>query len=148
MAQSHIVHCVKVQSLTNRLLRCVLSLAVGCGAALLTGLPAAVAQNPSAAELQVGFAGQGRVGAWLPLRLKLQGLTPATSFRLTVQAPDARGDVCESSVAQLTSDSTGSAAAEVVFTTGRLDGRVQLLLQDETGRTQWSHSIDCREGSL
>lgn len=148
MAQSHIVHCVKVQSLTNRLLRCVLSLAVGCGAALLTGLPAAVAQNPSAAELQVGFSGQGRVGAWLPLRLKLQGLTPATSFRLTVQAPDARGDVCESSVAQLTSDSTGSAAAEVVFTTGRLDGRVQLLLQDETGRTQWSHSIDCREGSL
>jgi hypothetical protein len=148
MAQSHIVHCLKVQSLAFGSLRCLLNLAVGCWAVLLTAVPAAVAQNPTATELQVGFAGEGRVGAWLPLRLKLQGLTPGTSFRLTVQAPDARGDVCESAVAQLSSDSAGSAAAQVVFSTGRLDGRVQLLLQDEAGGTHWSHAIECREGSL
>jgi hypothetical protein len=75
---------------------------------------------------------------------------PAAQHRLPPEHPgaDARGDVCEVPVAAVQSDANGTADVQCVFSTGRLDGRIQLELQDDNGQTVWKHSIDCREGSL
>jgi len=148
MAQPCDPYCLKVQLPARRSCRWLLSLLPALCAALLAAQPTAVAQSPAATSLQVGFAGQGKVGAWLPVQLQLTGLTPNTGFHLTINAPDARGDVCESAVAGVQSDAAGAAAVQCVFSTGRLDGRIQLQLQDDNGQTVWNHNIDCREGSL
>jgi len=148
MPQPSVPDCVKVLPSARRARRCLLSLLPGLCAALLASLTPAVAQTPVTESLQVGFAGHGRVGAWLPVRLQLTSLPPNTAFHLTIHAPDARGDVCESSVAAVQSDAAGTADVQCVFSTGRLDGPIQLELQDDNGQTVWKHSIDCREGSL
>ncbi|HAP08102.1 MAG TPA: hypothetical protein DCR20_09755 [Planctomycetaceae bacterium] len=148
MAPSQPSDCLKVQFQRLRSL----PFGIACCLALILTLasttPSACAAQLAVDQLQVGFGGHGRVGAWLPLHLQLQGLTPLTPMQLTVLAPDARGDVCESVVAAVQSDAAGSIIINAVFNTGRLDGRVQLQLTDGGGAVLWNHSIECREGAI
>jgi hypothetical protein len=95
-------------------------------------------------ELSMGFNGAGRVGNWLPIRLKAQGLAASQEFVLTVIASDPRGDQCESKVATATSDASGKLTIYGVFMTGRLDGPVRLRLENAEGKTAWQHLVPCR----
>jgi hypothetical protein len=95
-------------------------------------------------SLSLGFDGVGRVGNWLPVRLKVHGLAASREHVLTVIASDPRGDQCESKVAAATSDATGSLDIHGVFMTGRLDGPVRVRLEDANGEIQWQHLVSCR----
>ena len=94
--------------------------------------------------LSLGFNGIGRVGNWLPVRLKVNGLAASQEFTLTVIASDPRGDQCESKVAAATSDAAGTLDVRGVFMTGRLDGPVRLRLEDAKGQILWQHLVPCR----
>ena len=98
-------------------------------------------------ELSVGFQNAGRVGSWLPIRLKAHGLPTNTTLSLVVTAPDPRGDLCESLVANATADSSGSVTFTGVFAVGRLDGRVTLSLRNEAAVTVWEQSLLCEATS-
>ncbi len=105
----------------------------------------AAASEPVAVDgLSLGFNGIGRVGNWLPVRLKVHGLAASQEFILTVIATDPRGDQCESKVATATSDASGALEIHGVFMTGRLDGPVRLRLEDSKGETLWQHLVPCR----
>ena len=105
----------------------------------------AAAGGPVAVDgLSLGFNGVGRVGNWLPVRLKVHGLAASQEFILTVIASDPRGDQCESKVATATSDASGALEIHGVFMTGRLDGPVRLRLEDSKGETLWQHLVPCR----
>ncbi len=103
------------------------------------------ASGPVAVDaLSLGFNGIGRVGNWLPVRLKLRGLPASQEFTLTVIASDPRGDQCESKVAAATSDAAGVLDIRGVFMTGRLDGQVRVRLEDAKGEILWQHLVPCR----
>ena len=103
------------------------------------------ASGPVAVDtLSLGFNGVGRVGNWLPVRLKVHGLAASHEFILTVIASDPRGDQCESKVAAATSDGAGTLDIHGVFMTGRLDGPVRLRLEDAKGAILWQHLVPCR----
>lgn len=105
---------------------------------------AAVNDSVTIDALSMGFNGVGRVGNWLPVRVKVHGLTALQEFTLTVIASDPRGDQCESKVATGTSDATGMLEIRGVFMTGRLDGSLRLRLDDAEGKTHWQHLVPCR----
>lgn len=95
-------------------------------------------------SLSLGFNGVGRVGNWLPVRLRAHGLAASQEFLLTVVASDPRGDQCESKVATANSDASGTLDIRGVFMTGRIDGPVRLRLEDAKGEILWQHLVPCR----
>ncbi|MFZ9089954.1 MAG: hypothetical protein ACO3FE_07660 [Planctomycetaceae bacterium] len=103
------------------------------------------AAEPEVRTLQLGFAGQGRVGAWLPVRLVADHAEPAQTLQLQIVSLDPRGDLCESVIAESTADASGNIEFSGVFSAGRLDGRLQIRLLDERMDTVWSREIQCRE---
>ena len=127
------------------LLRFVAVLAVVSVWCDLTVAQDGAAGGPVAVDaLTLGFNGVGRVGNWLPVRLKVRGLAASQEFILTVIASDPRGDQCESKVAAATSDAAGVLDVRGVFMTGRLDGPVRLRLEDAKGAVLWQHLVPCR----
>ncbi len=103
------------------------------------------AADPVVSSLQLGFAGRGRVGSWLPVQLSATGFTAGQAVLLQISALDPRGNLCESLVAQSNADAAGTLQLTGVFAVGRLDGRMQLQLLDEQGQLLWSQQISCSE---
>lgn len=112
----------------------------------LTTLPiAGAAENVQAQNLIVGIGNSGRVGSWIPVRIKANGLKPESTARLTVTASDAKGDDCINVAASGVVNSSGEIGLEGVFQPGRLDGTVVVQLVDDANTTLWTHTIAVTE---
>ena len=128
-------------------------LAICCGLALffLFGDTVLSQENSGSSMLKVenltlGFSGAGRVGTWLPVELRAQGVSPDAEVTLRMTASDPRGDQCESIVASAKADSGGSVTLNGVFMAGRIDSPIRLQLIDTSDAVLWQHSVSCRPG--
>lgn len=97
--------------------------------------------------LRVGLGGLGRVGGWIPIRLRASGLPGGSEVKVLVVASDARGDQCADIVATTTADSTGSIAVNSVFMTGRLDGNIIVRLLGSGDTVVWEQYLRCHSSS-
>ncbi len=102
----------------------------------------------SVTNLTMGFGGMGRVGNWLPVKLRARGISPATEVSLVITASDPKGNQCESLVAAGTSDGAGELALSGVFMAGRQDGLIRVRLEDAESRAIWQHTVSCRAESV
>lgn len=129
-------------SVLNRGVRPVLSMVLlylaTCSSALL-------AAEPVVSSLQLGFAGRGRVGSWLPVELTAAGFAAGQTVTLQISALDPRGNLCESVVAMSSADAAGTLQLTGVFAVGRLDGRMQVRLLNEQSEPLWVQDVSCSE---
>lgn len=125
----------------------VLSMALGGFAASGDLRAQDASTSATVTSLTVGFQGSGRVGSWLPIRIQVAGVPANLPVSLFVAAPDPRGDLCESLVASGNADASGSITLEGVFSVGRLDGSVVVLLRNESGANLWKQTIQCEESA-
>ncbi|MFO0976331.1 MAG: hypothetical protein U0996_08015 [Planctomycetaceae bacterium] len=90
-------------------------------------------------KLALGFQSKGRVGQTLPVHVVAEGLPAGTSVRLQIIASDARGDQCESIVAEGAVSENGAVSLSGIFSVGRLDGSLTARLLDDKNNVLVTH---------
>ena len=82
-------------------------------------------------RLRLGFQGQGKVGAWLPISAIAKDLSPGQRIELQAAFPDPRGDIYVETVdAAIVQTESGTATLSGYFRPGRIEGSAVVSIVD------------------
>lgn len=124
---------------------------IGAIAALLAGVgPLHI--RTSAAELtsvEVGYQRRAVVGEWMPVEVAGSGLSAGQNVSLVLVTRDARGNRVTEVCSSATADSEGRITLQGLARTGRLDGTIEVALQDADSSASLDRvSIACSEAPV